>query len=184
MIDSSGAMTVPMYRNRVKVAKRFIHNEYGVELGWHSADYMQRMKDEGGGGNLVTANTNISHALRDMCQPEGNGSTGIGVPGIMTAQLSRNPMSGGQMREYVKEDLRESGAIEQDATTIIFPIREWVLNPPTPTDIQAFNGNSGTAQDGWLVEPMRFKFPKNRGGPTGKTVRVAWRKNINQYDAI
>lgn len=79
---------------------------------------------------------------------------------MQVAQLNRN--SEKENRDPILADLRESGAIEQDANTVIFPVRD-----------KGGEDNSGEG-------PARLIVAKNRGGPVG-AVPVWWCGRLTKY---
>jgi len=177
-VDSAATMTVREYKSRVQHAMRLCDLRFHTELLFHSADYLTRMT--GVGESEVGRNTSISHGMRDLCQQRG-----LDIPSISTAQLSRAPMGqNGRPREYELQDLRESGAFEQDATVVIFPIRPWMMDPPNVEVVRQFEENidDDGATRQWRVEPVKFKVAKNRGGEAGGYTRtLLWEKYRNRY---
>lgn len=179
ILESSAGPHVNVYRQRVRAAKRLALRRWGKELAAHCPDYLQRMKAEG--SNDVSKNTAISHAVRDMCQEDQ-----LYTPGICTAQLSRMPVnSSGQPQEYEAHHLKHSGAFEQDATVIVFPIRRWVFERPTRDEVAQIQDNvvNGRVVQQWRAEPVRFKAVKVRNGATGYSENLVWRKATGRYEA-
>lgn len=115
------------------------------ELDLMIVDYLQLMETEEKIDNPVQKITVISNGLKALARD-------LGVPIIALAQLNRSVESRNDKRPMMA-DLRESGAIEQDADKIIFLYREeYYLKDKTDDD------NRG------IVEA---NLSKNRGGPTG-----------------
>ena len=124
-------------------------------LGLVVIDYLQLMNGSGygkGGENRVTVVGEISRALKIMAKD-------LNVPVICLSQLSRAVESRPDKRP-VMSDLRESGAIEQDADEVLFLYRDEYYNPNTE--------EKGVAE--CIVS-------KNRHGETG-TVKLQW---VPQY---
>ncbi|MBQ7331168.1 MAG: replicative DNA helicase [Oscillospiraceae bacterium] len=124
-------------------------------LGLVVIDYLQLMSGSGYGKNSenrVTVVGEISRALKIMAKE-------LNVPVICLSQLSRGPESRTDKRPMMS-DLRESGAIEQDADEVLFLYRDEYYNPNT--------------EDKGIAECI---VSKNRHGETG-TVKLQW---IPQY---
>jgi len=120
-------------------------------LGLVIIDYLQLMNGSGNGGrneNRVTVVGDISRSLKIMAKE-------LNVPVICLSQLSRAVESRTDKRP-IMSDLRESGAIEQDADAIMFLYRDEYYNPNT--------------EDKGIAECI---VAKNRHGETG-TVKLQW----------
>ena len=108
-------------------------------------DYLQLMQTEkGNNGNRVQEISEISRNLKIMAKE-------LGVPVITCAQLSRGPESRDDKRPMLS-DLRDSGAIEQDADVVMFLYRDDYYNKEK---IEKHNR-------------AEIIFAKNRHGATGK----------------
>jgi replicative DNA helicase len=117
-IDDSGALTPTEVRARARRLKR----EHG--LGLIVLDYLQLMQVSGSTENRATEISEISRSLKAL-------SKELDVPVIALSQLNRG-VEQRQDKRPVMSDLRESGAIEQDADLIVFIYREEVYEPDTP----------------------------------------------------
>ena len=120
-------------------------------LGLVVIDYLQLMQGSGFGkasDNRVTVVGEISRALKIMAKE-------LNIPVICLSQLSRAVESRTDKRPILS-DLRESGAIEQDADSVMFLYRD-----------EYYNENS---EDKGLAECI---VAKNRHGETG-TVKMQW----------
>ena len=127
-------------------------------LGLVIVDYLQLMNGSGygkGGDNRVNVVSEISRSLKIMAKE-------LNVPVVCLSQLSRGPESRTDKRPMLS-DLRESGAIEQDADEVLFLYRD-----------EYYNENS---EDKGVAECI---VSKNRHGETG-TVKLQW---IAQYQAF
>ena len=127
-------------------------------LGLVVVDYLQLMSGSGygkGSDNRVTMVGEISRAMKIMAKE-------LNVPVICISQLSRGPESRTDKRPMLS-DLRESGAIEQDADEVIFLYRD-----------EYYNENS---EDKGIAECI---VSKNRHGEVG-TVKLQW---IPQYQTF
>jgi replicative DNA helicase len=117
-IDDSGALTPTEVRARARRLKR----EHG--LGLIVVDYLQLMQVSGTTENRATEISEISRGLKALAKE-------LDVPVIALSQLNRS-VEQRTDKKPVMSDLRESGAIEQDADLIVFIYREEVYEPDTP----------------------------------------------------
>lgn len=121
-------------------------------LGLVVIDYLQLMTSSGygknSGDNRVTVVGEISRALKIMAKE-------LNIPVVCLSQLSRAVESRTDKRPILS-DLRESGAIEQDADSVMFLYRDEYYNP--------------NSEDKGLAECI---VSKNRHGETG-TVKLQW----------
>ena len=129
-------------------------------LGLVLIDYLQLMTSAGNGQTSNTANrvqvvSDISRALKIMAKE-------LNVPVICLSQLSRANESRTDKRPMLS-DLRESGAIEQDADEVLFIYRDDYYHPDTPEKnvaeiIVAKNrhGETGTVKLQWLPQFTTF----------------------------
>jgi replicative DNA helicase len=117
-VDDSGALTPTEVRARARRLKR----EHG--LGLIVVDYLQLMQVSGTVENRATEISEISRSLKALAKE-------LDVPVIALSQLNRS-VEQRQDKRPVMSDLRESGAIEQDADLIMFIYREEVYERDTP----------------------------------------------------
>ena len=117
-IDDSASLSPTEIRARA----RRLHREHN--LGLIIIDYLQLMQVEGSKENRATELSEISRSLKALAKE-------LEVPVIALSQLNRSVEQRTDKRP-VMSDLRESGAIEQDADLIVFIYREEVNNPDTP----------------------------------------------------
>jgi replicative DNA helicase len=116
-IDDTGALTPTEVRARARRLKR----EHG--LGLVVIDYLQLMQVPGTKENRATEISEISRGLKALAKE-------LSVPVIALSQLNRS-VEQRQDKKPVMSDLRESGAIEQDADVIMMIYREEVYDKNT-----------------------------------------------------
>ncbi len=146
-IDDTPALTPTEVRSRARRLTR----EHG-QLGLIVLDYLQLMQSPASGDNRVQQISDISRSLKALAKE-------LNVPVIALSQLNRN-LEQRPNKRPVMSDLRESGAIEQDADLIIFVYRDEVYNEDSP--------DKGIAE---------IIIGKQRNGPLG-TVRLTF---LGQY---
>ncbi len=117
-IDDTPGMS-PM---EIRARARRIKKEHG--LGLIVIDYLQLMQLSGSSENRATEISEISRSLKGLAKE-------LGVPVIALSQLNRS-LEQRPNKRPVMSDLRESGAIEQDADLIVFIYRDEVYNEESP----------------------------------------------------
>jgi replicative DNA helicase len=118
-------------------------------------DYLQLMADEvGERGNDTQRVTYISRRLKNIARE-------LGVPLVAMSQLSR-AVEARQEKRPTLADLRQSGAIEQDADAVLLLHREAYYKPDCGHNVAdvtlAKNRNGRTGEFQLLFVPERFKF--------------------------
>ena len=145
-IDDSASLSPTEIRARARRLKR----EHG--LGLIVLDYLQLMQVHGSTENRATEISEISRSLKALAKE-------LELPIIALSQLNRSVEQRTDKRP-VMSDLRESGAIEQDADVIVFIYREEVYNPETPrkgvADISVAKQRNGPIGDFPLTFVGRF----------------------------
>ena len=155
-IDEGGALTALEVRARARRLKR----QYS-KLGLIVIDYLQLMSASTQGENRATEISEISRSLKAMAKE-------LDVPVVALSQLNRALEQRPNKRPQMA-DLRESGAIEQDADVIVAIYRDEVYNPDTPEKgtaeaiiLKQRNGPIGTVKLTFLGQFTRFE---NYAGP-------------------
>ena len=146
----------------LRARARRLHRQCG-KLGLIIIDYLQLMSSANGSGeNRATEISEISRSLKGLAKE-------LNVPVIALSQLNRS-LEQRPNKRPVMSDLRESGAIEQDADVIMFIYRDEVYNPDTPDKGSAEiiigkqrNGPIGTVRLTFLGEYTRFENFANPG---------------------
>ena len=146
----------------LRARARRLHRQCG-KLGLIVIDYLQLMSSAGQGENRATEISEISRSLKGLAKE-------LNVPVMALSQLNRS-LEQRPNKRPVMSDLRESGAIEQDADVIMFIYRDEVYNPDTPDKGSAEiiigkqrNGPIGMVRLTFLGEYTRFENFANTGG--------------------
>jgi replicative DNA helicase len=153
-IDETPALTALELRARA----RRLHRTYG-KLDLLVIDYLQLMSASSQGENRATEISEISRSLKALAKE-------LSVPVIALSQLNRS-LEQRQDKRPMMSDLRESGAIEQDADLILFIYRDEVYNP----DNQNAKG---------VAEVI---IGKQRNGPIGK-VDLAFLGEFTKFENL
>ena len=123
-IDDTAGITP----NEMKARARRIHREVQDQggLGMIMIDYLQLMRVPGFENNRTQEISEISRSLKSLAKE-------LGCPVVALAQLNRS-LEQRPNKRPVNSDLRESGAIEQDADVIMFLYRDAVYNEESPPE--------------------------------------------------
>ena len=156
-IDETAALNALELRARA----RRIRRECG-KLGLVVVDYLQLMSASSQGENRATEISEISRSLKALAKE-------LETPVIALSQLSR-AVEGRNDKRPMMSDLRESGAIEQDADVIFFIYRDEVYFPDKPevkgrAEViigKQRNGPIGTVRLVFIREFTRFENPEWR----------------------
>ena len=152
-IDDTPALTPNDLRTR---ARRVSREARG--LGLIVVDYLQLMRVAGKSENRTNEISEISRSLKALAKE-------MRCPVIAISQLNRGLESRTDKRP-VMSDLRESGAIEQDADLILFIYRDEVYNPESP--------DKGTSE---------IIISKQRNGPIG-SLRLTFIGNLTKFENL
>lgn len=151
-IDDTAAIGVLEMRAKA----RRLMAEHGLDL--LVVDYIQLMQGRGRFENRTQELASISRSLKGLAKE-------LNVPILMLSQLSRAPESRSDHRPQLS-DLRESGALEQDADVVIFIFRE--------------DQYGATPENENLAELI---IGKQRNGPTG-LVKLAFTKQHTRFENL
>ncbi len=148
-IDDTPGITVMEMRSKARRLKI----EKG--LGMLIVDYIQLMSGRGKAESRQQEISEISRSLKALARE-------LSVPVVALSQLSRAPEARSDHRPMLS-DLRESGAIEQDADVVAFLYRDEYYNPDTDKKNIAEviiskqrNGPTGTVELVWLGQFTKF----------------------------
>lgn len=152
-IDDTAALTPGEVRSR---ARRVARETGGLDL--IMVDYLQLMRTAKDSENRATEISEISRSLKALAKE-------MKCPVVALSQLNRQLESRPDKRP-MNSDLRESGAIEQDADVILFIYRDEVYNENT--------------EDLGIAEII---IGKQRNGPIGK-VRLKFTGNLTKFEDL
>jgi replicative DNA helicase len=148
-IDDTPALSPGELRARARRLKR----RHDIDL--LVVDYMQLMAVPDSRENRATEIAEISRSLKTIAKE-------LNIPVIAVSQLNR-ALEQRPNKRPLMADLRESGAIEQDADLIVFIYRDEVYNPETSEKGKAEiiigkhrNGSTGTIHLAWQGPWLRF----------------------------
>ena len=152
VINETAGLTALELRARARRLAR----QFNGRLGLIVIDYLQLMESSGRTDNRAAALGEISRSLKSLAKE-------LQVPIIALSQLSRSVEQRTDKRPMMS-DLRESGAIEQDADLIMFMYRDEYYNPES--------------QMKGLAECI---IGKHRNGPVGK-IHLTWMGQFTKFD--
>ena len=152
-IDDTPALTPTELRSRVRKLVR----EQG-DLGMIMVDYLQLMRVAGSGEGRTAEISEISRSLKAIAKE-------FKCPVVALSQLNRS-LEQRPNKRPVNSDLRESGAIEQDADVIMFIYRDEVYNEDSP--------DKGVAE---------IIIGKQRNGPIG-SCRLSFQGQFTRFENL
>lgn len=154
-IDETGGLT----SGELRASARRLARQCGGKMGLIVVDYLQLMSTGGSEENRATALGEITRGLKLMAKE-------MGCPVIVLSQLNRS-VEARQDKRPMMSDLRESGAIEQDADIIMFIYRDEYYTKEA-------------CREPGVAEVI---IAKQRSGPTG-TVRLAFLNNLTRFESL
>jgi replicative DNA helicase len=154
-IDDSPALTLLEMRSKARRLK--VENDVRLIV----VDYLQLMRSPEYSENRVQEVSDISRSLKGLARE-------LKIPVIALSQLSRASEQRGGERRPILSDLRDSGAIEQDADVVLF------IHRPEMYQKEDSEGNS-------LEGMAEVIVGKHRNGPTG-LVNLYFHKQFTRFD--
>jgi len=161
-IDDTPGITILEMRSKARRLKA------DVGIGLVIVDYLQLMSGPAGSENRQQEVSQISRGLKALAKE-------LSVPVVALSQLSRavEQRAGSEKGRPVLSDLRESGAIEQDADLIMFLFRE---------EVYAEREN-GQLKDPAVEGKAEVIIGKQRNGPIG-TVPLFFHKQYTRFESL
>ena len=153
-IDDTPALTLLEMRSKARRLKA--ENDVRMII----VDYLQLMRSPEYSDNRVQEISDISRSLKGLAKE-------LGVPVVALSQLSRASEQRGGERKPILSDLRDSGAIEQDADIVMF------IHRPEYYDREDESKRG-------LAEIM---LAKHRNGPTGD-VHLRFNREYTRFDSL
>lgn len=126
-------------------------------------DYLQLLSDTTKQGNREQEIASISRKLKGLAKE-------LNIPVIALSQLSRAVETRGSSKRPMLSDLRESGAIEQDADMVTFIYRPEYYNIEVDDELAEMGANT------------EIIFAKYRGGAPGTTIGLHWQGDKTKFE--
>ncbi len=158
-IDDSSSLSIVEMRARARRLAAELSAK-GTPLSMIVVDYLQLMRGVGRVENRQQEISEISRNLKSLARE-------LRVPVVALSQLSRRPEEKGREGRPQLSDLRESGAIEQDADIVAFIYREEVYKP----------------QDLEVQGKAKILIAKQRNGPTGE-IELAFIREYTKFENL
>ncbi len=169
-VDDGGYATIHHVRSKLRKLKAQ-HPEISVAI----IDYLQLMSGEGKEGRQQEV-SEISRGLKQLARE-------LQIPIVALSQLNRGVESRDNKRPMLS-DLRESGAIEQDADIILFVYRDDVYREAQEKEKEMKAKAEGKEYSSEFrkkpEEDAEIIIGKQRNGPTG-TVNLVFQKNFTRF---
>ena len=170
-VDDGGYATIHHVRSKLRKLK-MQHPEISVAV----IDYLQLMSGEGSREGRQQEISEISRGLKQLARE-------LGMPIIALSQLNRSLESRENKRPMLS-DLRESGAIEQDADIILFVYRDDVYREAKEKEKEMKAKAEGKEYKSTfrskMEEETELIIGKQRNGPTG-TVDLIFQKRFTRF---
>lgn len=145
----------------VQATFRMWKRKFDIKIG--IVDYLQLLSDNSKLGNREQEIASISRKLKALAKE-------LEIPIIALSQLSRAVESRGGNKRPMLSDLRESGAIEQDADMVCFIYRPEYYNIEVDDELLAIGANT------------EIIFAKYRGGAPGTTIGLHWQGDKTKFE--
>jgi len=169
-VDDGGYATIHHVRSKLRKLKAQ-HPEISIAI----IDYLQLMSGEGREGRQQEV-SEISRGLKQLARE-------LQIPIVALSQLNRGVESRDNKRPMLS-DLRESGAIEQDADIILFVYRDDVYREAQEKEKEMKAKAEGREYTSEFrkkpEEDAEIIIGKQRNGPTG-TVNLIFQKNFTRF---
>jgi replicative DNA helicase len=159
-IDDTPALTLLEMRGKARRLRA------EAEVGLIIVDYLQLMRSPEYAENRVQEISDISRSLKALARE-------LQIPVIALSQLSRASEQRGGDKTPMLSDLRDSGAIEQDADLVIF-----IHRPEMYKDLREKAEEKGIAVEG----VAEIHLAKHRNGPTGH-LKLHFHKQFTRFDS-
>lgn len=156
-IDDTASPDIRMVQATLRMWKRKFNIKIAI------IDYLQLLSDTSKSGNREQEIASISRKLKALAKE-------LQIPVIALSQLSRAVESRGSSKRPMLSDLRESGAIEQDADMVCFIYRPEYYNIEVDEELLAMGANT------------EIIFAKYRGGAPGTTIGLHWQGDKTKFE--
>ena len=160
-IDDSPALTLLEMRSKARRLRA--DNDIKMVI----VDYLQLMRSPEYSENRVQEISDISRSLKQLARE-------LEIPVVALSQLSRASEQRGGDRLPMLSDLRDSGAIEQDADLVLF-----IHRPEMYRDLREKADDKGDSIEGYA----EVLLAKHRNGPTG-TVKLRFEKQFTRFENL
>ncbi len=157
-VDDTPALTMLELRSKARRLK--VEHDVGLMI----VDYLQLLRGPSRSESRQEEISFISRSLKALARE-------LETPVIALSQLSRAPEQRGGDRRPMLSDLRDSGAIEQDADLVMFIYR--------PEMYPSLMEKDGASQEGFA----ELILAKHRNGPTG-TMKLSFHKQYTRFESF
>jgi replicative DNA helicase len=158
-IDDSASLTILELRAKARRLKA------EKNIGMLVVDYMQLIQGPSKIENRQQEISFISRSLKALAKE-------LSIPVIALSQLSRAPVTRGGDKRPMLSDLRESGAIEQDADVVLF------IHRPEFFGVSVDDEGNSVEGIGEVI------VGKQRNGPSGDTIKLAFIKKYAKFETL
>lgn len=173
-IDDNGGLTIQLLRTKLRRLKTD-----NPQISLAVVDYLQLMTGGSNNKDRYQEVSEISRGLKLIARE-------LNIPIIALSQLNRTLENRSDKRPMLS-DLRESGAIEQDADLILFIYRDWVYKVREEREKEKEKKKGKENYETQVIMPSKEEaeiiIGKQRNGPTG-TVKVIFNKELSRFEDI